>query len=316
MRSFSVTESKMASRSDISGSLGRYARSGLPGLASLTPGPSVATLGLMQLPVYPTLLTAIRDGVLTITVNRPDALNALSTRVVQDLEHCISAVSEVLANDDGAWPVRGVIITGTAKAFVAGADIREMEGMTPDEAHAHSSRMHQVTLAVEQLPVPVIAAVNGFALGGGCELAMACDLIYAASSASFGQPEVGLGLVPGFGGSVRLPRYVGPGLARELLFTGRRLKADEAHRAGLVTALFDSAEELLDGAHSTLAAVARQSPTAVALVKRTLSEIEGKPTAEGLALEAESFRTAFTTQDKAEGTRAFLAKERPSFPGR
>ncbi|WP_299168634.1 enoyl-CoA hydratase/isomerase family protein [uncultured Arthrobacter sp.] len=270
----------------------------------------------MQFPAYTTLLTDIRDKVLTITVNRPDALNALSSRVIEDLDHCLAAVSEVLTNDDGAWPVRGVIITGAGKAFVAGADIREMTAMTPEEAHAYSSRMHQVTLTIEQLPVPVIAAVNGFALGGGCELAMACDLVYAASTASFGQPEVSLGLVPGFGGSVRLPQYVGPGLARELLFTGRRLDAGEAKSAGLVTALFDTAQDLLDGAHSTLALVARQSPAAVALVKKTLSVTQGKPTAEGLAIEAEAFREAFTTEDKAEGTRAFLAKERPNFPGR
>lgn len=270
----------------------------------------------MQFPVYATLLTDIRDTVLTITVNRPDALNALSSRVIEDLEHCLAAVSEVLTNDDGAWPVRGIIITGAGKAFVAGADIREMTAMNPDDAHAYSSRMHEVTLAIEQLPVPVIAAVNGFALGGGCELAMACDLIYAVSTASFGQPEVSLGLVPGFGGSVRLPRYVGPGLARELLFTGRRLDAGEAQRAGLVTALFDTVEELLDGARSTVVSVGRQSPAAVALVKRTLAATQGLTTADGLAVEAESFCVAFATEDKAEGTRAFLAKERPNFPGR
>ncbi len=295
MLSFGVTDSKVSSPSDIS------------------PG---ATLGRMQFPVYATLLTDIRDTVLTITVNRPDALNALSSRVIEDLEHCLAAVSEVLTNDDGAWPVRGVIITGAGKAFVAGADIREMTAMSPDEAHAYSSRMHGVTLAIEQLPVPVIAAVNGFALGGGCELAMACDLIYAVSTASFGQPEVSLGLVPGFGGSVRLPRYVGQGLARELLFTGRRLNAEEAQRAGLVTALFDTVEELLDGAHSTVVLVGRQSPAAVALVKQTLSATQGMTTADGLAVEAESFRAAFATEDKVEGTRAFLAKERPNFPGR
>ena len=270
----------------------------------------------MQFPAYPTLLTDIRDAVLTITVNRPDALNALSSGVIEDLEHCFAAVSEVLANDDGAWPVRGVIITGAGKAFVAGADIREMTAMAPDQAHAYSSRMHRVTLAIEELPVPVIAAVNGFALGGGCELAMACDLVYAAGTASFGQPEVSLGLVPGFGGSVRLPQYVGRGLARELLFTGRRLDAEEARSAGLVTALFDTVDHLLDGAHSTLALVARQSPAAVAMVKRTLIATQGKTTVEGLGIEADSFRAAFATEDKAEGTRAVLAKERPNFPGR
>lgn len=270
----------------------------------------------MQFPSYATLLTDLRNAVLTITVNRPDALNALSSRTVEDLEHCIGAVADALQNDDGAWPVRGVIITGAGKAFVAGADIREMTAMSPEDAYAYSSRMHQVTLALEELPVPVVAAVNGFALGGGCELAMACDFIYAASAASFGQPEVGLGLVPGFGGSVRLPRRVGPGLARELLFTGRRLTAAEAKEAGLVTSLFDSTEDLLDGARSTLDLAARQSPAAIASVKRTLRDIEGKAVPDALGVEAESFRAAFTTEDRAEGTRAFLAKERPNFPGR
>lgn len=269
----------------------------------------------MQFPAYPTLLTDARGSILTITVNRPDALNALSSRVIEDLEHCIGAVSEALTNDDGAWPVRGIIITGAGKAFVAGADIREMTDMTPDEAHAYSSRMHQVTLAIEALPVPVIAAVNGFALGGGCELAMACDMIYAVSTASFGQPEVSLGLVPGFGGSVRLPHYVGPALAREVLFTGRRLGAEEAKNAGLATALFETVEDLLDGARSTLELVARQSPAAVALTKKTLTGSQGLATREALKVEADSFRQAFTTADKAEGTRAFLAKERPNFPG-
>ncbi|NJC24251.1 enoyl-CoA hydratase [Arthrobacter pigmenti] len=270
----------------------------------------------MQFPAYPTLLTDARGSILTITVNRPDALNALSSKVIEDLEHCIGAVSEALTNDDGAWPVRGVVITGAGKAFVAGADIREMTDMTPDEAHAYSSRMQQVTLAIEQLPVPVVAAVNGFALGGGCELAMACDMIYAASTASFGQPEVSLGLVPGFGGSVRLPQYVGQALARELLFTGRRLTAEEAHNAGLVAAIFETVDDLLDGARNTLELVARQSPAAVALVKKTVGQTQGLPTRDGLKIEADAFRQAFTTADKAEGTRAFLAKERPSFPGR
>lgn len=270
----------------------------------------------MQFPAYPTLLTDARGSILTITVNRPDALNALSSKVIEDLEHCIGAVAQALNNDDGAWPVRGVIITGAGKAFVAGADIREMTEMTPDEAHAYSTRMQDVTLAIERLPVPVIAAVNGFALGGGCELAMACDMIYAVSSASFGQPEVSLGLVPGFGGSVRLPQFVGPALARELLFTGRRLEAEEARAAGLVTAVFETVDDLLNSARDTLDVVARQSPAAVALVKKTLSETQNLSTADGLRVEAESFRHAFTLEDKAEGTRAFLAKERPSFPGR
>ena len=268
----------------------------------------------MQFKEYSTLLITHEDSLVIITINRPEALNALSSQVIEDLGQVVDVLTT--AADDGDWPFRGVLITGGGeKAFVAGADIREMTAMTPDEAWEHSTRMHALTLAFEALPVPVIAAVNGFALGGGCELAMACDFIYATSSASFGQPEVSLGLVPGFGGSVRLQQRVGPAVARELLYTGRRISADEALRLGLVNAIFGSRDEMLAAAQKTLAAIARQSPTAVATVKRTLGRVDGLSTTEGLALEAESFRQAFTTSDMREGTRAFLAKEKPTFPG-
>lgn len=268
-------------------------------------------------------LEIARDGaVLCVTVNRPEALNALTTRVVGDLDQFADALAAQLKNDDGArptgnGPVRGIIITGAGdRAFVAGADIREMAGMDPGQAHEYSSRMQSVTLKLETLPVPVIAAVNGHALGGGCELAMACDFIYASSNASFGQPEVSLGLVPGFGGSVRLQQRVGIGNARELLYTGRRISANEALRIGLVNAVFDSPEALLEAARQTIAEIAAQSSTAVALVKRTITEAAGRPTPEGLEIEAASFRQAFTTEDMRRGTRAFLAKEKPDFSGR
>lgn len=269
----------------------------------------------MHFKEYSNLLVAHQDTIVTVTVNRPGALNALSSQVIDDLDHVLDVLAE--ANTDGGWPVRGMIITGAGeKAFVAGADIREMTEMSPDQAWAYSTRTQALTLKLESLPVPVIAAVNGFALGGGCELAMACDFIYATTRATFGQPEVSLGLVPGFGGSVRLQQRVGAARAREMLFTGQRITADEAARVGLVNTLFDSQEDLLDGARSTLLTIAGQSPSAVAAVKSTMRRIEGHTTARGLEIEAEAFREAFRTADMQEGTRAFLAKEKPAFPGK
>ncbi|MBP2218506.1 enoyl-CoA hydratase/isomerase family protein [Arthrobacter sp. CAN_C5] len=268
----------------------------------------------MHFKEYSSLLIVQQDTIVTVTLNRPVALNALSSQVIDELDHVLDIVGAAIAG--GAWPCRGMIITGAGeKAFAAGADIREMTGMSPDQAWAYSTRMQALTLKLESLPVPVIAAVNGFALGGGCELAMACDFIYAATRAAFGQPEVSLGLVPGFGGSVRMQQRMGLARARELLYTGQRITADEAHRLGLVNALFDSQEALLTGARRTLLMIAGQSPTAVAAVKSTMRRVEGHSTSRGLEIEAESFREAFRTADMQEGTRAFLAKEKPAFPG-
>ena len=178
---------------------------------------------------YETLLVDEQDGITTITVDRPDALNALNATVLAELD----AVTTTIASARGA--TRGVILTGSGeKAFIAGADIKAMSQMSPDEAEAFSRLGQRVTTQLESLPVTVIACVNGFALGGGCEMAMACDFIYATGNARFGQPEVSLGLIPGFGGCVRLIRYVGPGHAKELIYSGRHVKADEAARLGLV----------------------------------------------------------------------------------
>ncbi len=265
---------------------------------------------------YQTLSVMYDDGVLTATINRPEALNALNEQVVQDLGSLLDDLFAVRADHDSP-AVSGLILTGAGeRAFVAGADIREMSRFTPDQAHRHSSAMHRITLRLGELPIPVIAAVNGYALGGGCELAMACDFIYASRNASFGQPEVGLGLVAGFGGTVRLQQFVGPARARELLFTGSRISAEDAQRYGLVSEVFDSVEDLLSGARSTLELISRQSASAVALTKAVMSAATGRSLSEALALEAEAFREAFTTPDSEEGTRAFLARETPDFPSR
>lgn len=263
---------------------------------------------------YETLRAEVQGPALVVTLDRPEAMNALAGQMVDDLLDLTRTLQSV--GRDGDWPVRGVVLTGAGKAFVAGADIREMSEMDAEAAEAYGRRMHEVTLRLESLPVPVVAAVNGFALGGGCELAMACDFIYASANASFGQPEVNLGLVPGFGGSVRLQQRVGVGQARELIFTGRRIKADEALRIGLANAVFADPAELLEAALATIAEIAAKSPTAVANAKTAMGAAYGLPVKEGLDVEALSFHTAFTTEDSRVGRAAFLAKEAPDFPGR
>ena len=269
----------------------------------------------MDFGTYETLLVEPDGEALVVTVDRPKAMNALAGQVVDDLWELTGILAKV--GEEGEWPVRGVVLTGAGeKAFVAGADIVEMTNMTPEEGERYSRRMQEVTTRLEALPVPVVAAVNGFALGGGCELAMACDFVYASRNAKFGQPEVNLGLVPGFGGSVRLVDRVGIGMARELIYTGRLVTAEEAHRIGLVNALFEGPAEVLAGAKAVIAEMAAKSPVAIGLCKTLLRQTPALSTAEGLDLEARTFRTAFGTQDKQEGVRAFVAKEKPIFPGR
>lgn len=277
---------------------------------------------------FETLAIETNDGVATVTINRPDALNALSAKVVEELAKVCEVLNNVggsgiaagpagAATDDGAWAVRGVILTGAGgKAFVAGADIREMTAMTEDQGEFYARSMHAVTLALEAVPVPVIACVDGFALGGGCELALAADFIYASERAQFGQPEVNLGLVPGFGGSVRLQQRIGLGMARELIYTGRRIDAHDAHRLGLVNRVLPTREDLLAAAAATIREIATKAPTAVALAKRAINEATGRPTAEGLDAEARSFRLAFGTEDSKEGTSAFVERREAVFPGR
>lgn len=268
----------------------------------------------MEFGTYQTLLVEQQGTALLVTINQPESLNALATAVVEDLHALTTVLSGI--GTDATWPVRGVIITGSGeKSFVAGANIVEMNSMDPESAAAYGRRMHEVTLALEALPVPVIAAVNGFALGGGCELAMACDFLYASANASFGQPEVNLGLVPGFGGSVRLQQRVGIGMARELIYTGRRIKSDEALRIGLVNQVFDDAPSLLVGAQKTIDEIASKAPTAVANVKDAINEIAGLNVVDGLEAEVRSFMKAFATQDSVEGRKAFVAKRAPEFPG-
>lgn len=249
-------------------------------------------------------------GVAIVTIDRPKALNALSAAVLAELESAFGA----LARDGDA--VRGVLLVGAGgRAFVAGADIRGMESLAPEEAADLARLGHRVATAIESLPAPVIACVDGFALGGGLELALACDVIYATDASQFGQPEVKLGLIPGFGGTVRLPRAVGAARAKELIYTGRRIGIDEAIGSGLVARRFPDREALIRGARETLSEIAANSATAVGIAKRVLVAAAGQPTDVASALEVSGFEDAFRTDDMHEGVAAFLEKREPRFGG-
>jgi len=261
---------------------------------------------------YQTLLVEQHSGIVTLTINRPDKLNALSEVVLGELNDLLTGLAAK------SFPeIRGMVVTGAGdKAFIAGADIARMAEMSPAEGATFSQLGQGVPLLLEALPFPVIACVHGYALGGGCELAMGCDYIFATETAVFGQPEVSLGLIPGFGGCVRLLRLVGPSRAKELIYTGRNVKADEALRIGLVNRVFATKQEMLAGAAESLALVTAKSPVAVSVCKQILNELEGKSTRDQLRVENDGFYRVFESEDKREGTAAFLAKRKPVFPGK
>jgi enoyl-CoA hydratase len=251
-----------------------------------------------------------QDGrVLTLTLNRPDVLNAIDAAMVDALDDVI----ERAAGDPG---VGAIVITGAGeRAFAAGADLGELAADTPANARARAQRVQAVFTRLETLGVPVIAAVNGFALGGGCELALACTLRIAADTATFGQPEINLGLIPGYGGTQRLPRLIGRGWALELLLTGNRMSADEALRIGLVTRVVPAAR-LLDEAHALAAALAAKPRLAMQALLAAIGQGAALTAADGQAHEAALFGLVAATEDRREGTRAFLEKRRPEFTGR
>ncbi|MBW2315108.1 MAG: enoyl-CoA hydratase/isomerase family protein [Deltaproteobacteria bacterium] len=238
-------------------------------------------------------------------MNRPDVLNALNRATLE----CLIARTDEIRADEG---IRAVVLTGGGRAFVAGADISEMRGLSSAEATAFSRLGHRAMDGVESLPMPVIAAVNGFALGGGCELACACDWIYASSKARFGQPEVGLGLIPGFGGTSRLARRVGPGWVRELVMGGEPVKADVALQMGLVNRVCEP-DELLDAALESASKAASKGPRAVASAKRVLLEGADADIRVAHALEQAAFGGVFGAEESAEGMDAFLEKRDPKF---
>jgi enoyl-CoA hydratase len=248
------------------------------------------------------------DGVATVTINRPDQLNALSRRVVAELG---GAFRRAKADD----AVRGVVLTGAGdRAFAAGADIAEFAEMDALGGHRFALSGQTVFNQIEAMPKPVVAAVNGFALGGGCELAMACHLRVASEAAQFGQPEVNLGLIPGFGGTQRLPRLVGRGVAAELLLTGERITAQRAYEVGLVNRVA-AADALLAVARELVLAIASKAPMAVAFALQALRAAD-LPLPQGLQQEAALFGQCCATEDFAEGVGAFLNRRKPEFQGR
>jgi enoyl-CoA hydratase len=259
--------------------------------------------------MYSALLFEIRDGVAVITVNRPEKLNALNATVIGELA---TAVDAVRASSD----VRAAIITGAGpKAFVAGADIGEFESMSGVSGRGTSARGSGIFRSIERSSKPYLAAVNGFALGGGCELAMACHLRLASPNARFGQPEVKLGIAPGYGGTVRLARLIGRGRAIELLTSGAMIDAEEAYRMGLVNHIHP-ADQLLAEAEKLARAIMANAPLAVAacLELATLQESMGLD--EALALESTMFGALIETRDAREGSRAFLERRAPRWEGR
>ena len=242
----------------------------------------------------------VQGAVAILTINRPEALNALNSQVLSDLDE---AITKVEADDS----VHAVILTGAGRSFVAGADIGEMKGFSARDGKKFGVHGGGVFLRLENLSKPVIAAVNGFALGGGCELAMSCDIRIASEKAKFGQPEVGLGITPGFGGTQRLPRIVGISKAMELILTAKVINAAEAERIGLVSAVYPP-EELMDKAMELANAICANAPIAVAESKRCIRMGMQTDIATGSAFEAEAFGVTCGTEDKDEGMGAFLEK--------
>ena len=237
-----------------------------------------------------------------ITISREKALNALNSQVLDELNETLDAVN--------LEEVRCLILTGAgAKSFVAGADIGEMSTLTKAEGEAFGKKGNDVFRKLETFPIPVIAAVNGFALGGGCEISMSCDIRICSDNAVFGQPEVGLGITPGFGGTQRLARLVGPGMAKQMIYTARNIKADEALRIGLVNAVYTQ-DELMAAAEKMAAGIAKKAPIAVRNCKKAINDGLDADMDEAIVIEEKLFGDCFESYDQKEGMAAFLEKRK------
>ena len=243
----------------------------------------------------------LKDNVAIVTINRPEALNALNSQVLDDLAATFDAIDTNV--------VRAVVLTGAGeKSFVAGADIGEMSTLTKAEGEAFGKKGNDVFRKLETFPIPTIAAVNGFALGGGCEISMSCDIRICSDNAVFGQPEVGLGITPGFGGTQRLARLIGAGMAKQLIYTARNIKADEALRIGLVNAVYPQ-EELMAAAEKMASQIAANAPIAVRACKKAINDGLQTDIDEAIVIEEKLFGSCFETEDQKEGMANFLRKK-------
>ncbi len=248
------------------------------------------------------VLYEVKGAVGIITVNREKALNALNSTVLEELDKTLDAVN--------LEEIRCLILTGAGqKSFVAGADIGEMSSLTKEEGEAFGKKGNDVFRKLETFPIPVIAAINGFALGGGCEIAMSCDIRICSDNAVFGQPEVGLGITPGFGGTQRLPRLVGAGMAKQMIYTGRNIKADEAYRIGLVNAVYTQ-EELMAQAEKMAAGIAKNAPIAVRNCKKAINDGLDTDMDQAIVIEEKLFGDCFETEDQKYGMAFFLDKNK------
>jgi enoyl-CoA hydratase len=256
---------------------------------------------------YETIMLEVSEAIATLTFNRPKVLNALNPQMIEEFR---VALGEVQRTPE----VKVLILTGAGKAFVAGADIRILQQLDPIGAKRFAQEGQSTLFALEALDIPVIACVNGFALGGGCEIAMACDFVCASEMANFGQPEINLGVIPGFGGTQRLVRLVGKGRAKELCMTGRIITAQEAFSMGLVTRIFP-AETLMDETLKIAKTIAEKGRVALRAVKYVIDRGFDIDLKAGCALEADAFSLCFASPDQQEGTTAFLEKRPPRFTG-
>ncbi|MBR4832329.1 MAG: enoyl-CoA hydratase/isomerase family protein [Butyrivibrio sp.] len=243
----------------------------------------------------------VKDKIAVVTINRPEALNALNSQVLDDLAAAFDSIDVNV--------VRAVVLTGAGeKSFVAGADIGEMSTLSKAEGEAFGKKGNDIFRKIEQFPIPVIAAINGFALGGGCEISMSCDIRICSENAMFGQPEVGLGITPGFGGTQRLARLIGAGMAKQLIYTARNIKADEAYRIGLVNAVYPQ-EELLAAAEKMASQIAANAPIAVRACKKAINDGLQTDIDAALVIEEKLFGSCFESEDQREGMANFLRKK-------
>lgn len=257
---------------------------------------------------YETIIVETADGVATLTFNRPKALNALNSVLLSELSDALDKFAEDEA-------VRVLILTGAGeKAFVAGADITELATFNTLQAKQFAQKGQRIIAKLQDLAIPVIAAVNGYALGGGSEMALACDFIYAASSASFGLPEITLGIIPGFGGTQRLPRLIGANMAKELIFTGKMISAEQAKALGMVNHVCEP-QALLDETQKTARAMAAKGKVSLRAAKQAVNNGLNVDLQTGLAIEQDAFAVCMASDDAKEGTQAFLEKRKPVFKG-